>query len=78
MYVTVSDLAAELGLHPDTTRRIAVETGKALGIEPVRKQLSERTPRRVLCWTRVQADQIMAERKRQGFNVPDMPLARRA
>lgn len=68
-YMTVADLADRLGLHHDTTRRIAVEISQQIGVTPERRQVSPRTRRRVLCWTRDDAGRILAERSRQGFNI---------
>jgi hypothetical protein len=72
--ITVEQLAAELGgLRPKTARRIALAIGKELGITPSRRQVSERSPKR-LCWTREQADAILAARERDGYRTARQPL----
>lgn len=67
MYVPLIRLAEELGVERTNARKIALK----LGFVPTRRQLPDLGHRqRVLCWTREQADQIVAERRRQGFELP--------
>lgn len=66
MLVPLSKVAAELGVERSNARKIAMK----LGFEPVRRQLPDLGHRqRTLCWTREQVDQMIAERRRQGFEV---------
>lgn len=67
MWVPLSKLAAELGVDRTNARKIALK----LGFVPARRQMPDLGHRqRTLCWTREQVDQIVAERRRQGFEVP--------
>ena len=69
MYVPLEILATELGVDRTNARKIALR----LGFEPVKRQVLELGHRqRTLCWTRDQADQILAERRRQGFDLPTL------
>lgn len=64
--VPLETLAAEIGVTRSNARKIAL----GLGFEPVRRQMLELGHRqRTLCWTRDQVDRILAERRRQGFEV---------
>lgn len=67
--LTVTDLASKLGLKPDAARRVAVQISNSLGIEPSRRQVT--STRRQMCWTNEEAAQIVEERRRLGFRVPD-------
>jgi hypothetical protein len=67
--LTVHDLAKPLGLHHDNARRVALALSRELGIEPQKRQLPGRSRHRVLCWTPEQAEQIVALREAQGFEV---------
>ena len=66
-FVPLEQLASELGVHRTNARRIAHK----LGFEPIRRQIADLGHRqRTLCWSRSDADRIVAERRRQGFEVP--------
>jgi hypothetical protein len=65
--IPLSQLANELGVHPTNARKIAIK----LGILPMRRQIRELGHnQRVLCWTREQANEILAARRRDGFEIP--------
>jgi len=71
--VPLTQLAAELGVDRGNARKIA----RRLGMVPVRQQvLALGHHQRTLCWTREQADQILAERRAAGFEVPGRASAK--
>lgn len=69
-WVPLERLASELGVHRTQARRVALKIGKPMGIFPVRRQMRALGHRqRTLCWTREQADRIVAVRVEQGFEL---------
>ena len=64
--VPLVKLAEELGVDRSNARKIALK----MGFEPVRRQVPGIGHRqRTLTWTREQVDQIVAARRRAGFEV---------
>lgn len=66
MDVPLSELADRLGVHPT----VAAKFARKIGIDPVRKQmLALGHHQMTLTWTTEQVADIMAERRRRGFEV---------
>jgi hypothetical protein len=64
--IPLETLADELGVTRGNARKIAL----AMGAMPVLRQMRALGHhQRTLCWTREQVDQILAERRRQGFEI---------
>ena len=64
-YVSLKQLAAELGVHPSNARKIAL----GYGVLPQRRQLPDTNRQRGLAWTREQVELIVVAREQAGFVV---------